>query len=527
MKRFLTIVATSFVLISCGSIQKYNKKITSEIPIEDLRDDIDDVYFQLQKHHPKLYQYISKERLDFKIDSVKNSISEPLNSKQFYKKLAPVIKTIGQGHISVIPPQLKQERRVRKEYRDKKFNFGTLDFDYIEQHLLITAAKDVDTLLIGSEVVEINGETPQQLIAAYNKNIASDGYNKTLFQTFVASRFQRFYYRDKGFQDSLNVTFKNKDSIFSKVFKWKEKEKPEDKIVDSVVKVKEIKITKEDRRIKRKEQKVKRKFDRDHGLVFGTDKYKRNFNFIGKDSTVAYMKIRGFSDGPFETFYEESFMKMDSLKTENLIIDLRDNGGGRLTEINELYSYLIDKEYTFINESEVNSRTPMLSFILANGSPFILKGIGVVLSPFIAVHNLIKTTKRDDKIYYRFKQSKLQQPKENPYKGNVYVLINGNSFSASSIISTHLKATNRATFVGQETGGAYNGTVAGVFKNYKLPHSNIRVNMGLMQMEAPYKIEPNGYGVLPDVEIKSSLVDFENKKDAAIDWVLNSIDKTN
>jgi C-terminal processing protease CtpA/Prc len=169
----------------------------------------------------------------------------------------------------------------------------------------------------------------------------------------------------------------------------------------------------------------------------------------------------------------------------------------------------------------------MLSFVLANGSPILLKGIGVVLSPFIAVHNLIKTTKRDDKIYYRFKQSKPQQPKGNPYKGNIYVLINGNSFSASSIISTHLKATNRATFVGQETGGAYNGTVAGIFKNYKLPHSNIRVNMGLMQVEAPYKIEPNGYGVLPDVEIKSSLVDFENKKDAAIDWVLNSIDKTN
>ena len=103
------------------------------------------------------------------------------------------------------------------------------------------------------------------------------------------------------------------------------------------------------------------------------------------------------------------------------------------------------------------------------------------------------------------------------------MLINGNSFSASSLVSTHLKATKRATFVGQETGGAYNGTVAGLFNDYELPNSKVRIRMGMLQVEAPYKIEPDGYGVKPDVEIMPTVSDLENDIDPHIEWVLKDI----
>jgi C-terminal processing protease CtpA/Prc len=44
-------------------------------------------------------------------------------------------------------------------------------------------------------------------------------------------------------------------------------------------------------------------------------------------------------------------------------------------------------------------------------------------------------------------------------------MINGGSFSASSLISSNLKL-QRVTFVGEETGGAFNGTVAVACQNY-------------------------------------------------------------
>jgi C-terminal processing protease CtpA/Prc len=111
------------------------------------------------------------------------------------------------------------------------------------------------------------------------------------------------------------------------------------------------------------------------------------------------------------------------------------------------------------------------------------------------------------------------------YNGKMYVLINGNSFSASSLISTHLKANNRAIFVGEETGGAYNGTVAGIFKNYQLPNTKIKVRMGLMQIEAPQKQSPDGYGIKPDITILPKLTDRQLNIDTELDWILKDIHK--
>ncbi len=104
-------------------------------------------------------------------------------------------------------------------------------------------------------------------------------------------------------------------------------------------------------------------------------------------------------------------------------------------------------------------------------------------------------------------------------------MINGYSFSASSILSTQLQANNRAVFVGEETGGAYNGTVAGIYKMYLLPASKIKIRIGLMQIEAPFKQQPDGFGNKPDVEILPTVKDRRLGKDPELDWILNDIEK--
>ncbi|MDO7172762.1 S41 family peptidase [Mariniflexile sp. AS56] len=522
MKKQLLFLIVIMLVISCGSIKKHNEQITKLHTVEDLRTDIDKVYNQLQKHHPKLYQYTTKQVLDFKFDSLKTSVTTPITSREFYKKLAPVVAHIKQGHISVGSVSKRYTKKERKELKKLKFEFYDLDFEYLDNKLWVVGTKGKDSTIIGSEVLKIDGEPTTNLVDLFKTRFASDGYNKTLHNRVVGRSFVSFYYKDKGYLDSLNIEFKQQDSLFAKTFRRILKDEKKTKS-DSIAPVIPEILTKAEKDQNRLAAKKKRKEHRKRGFIASKKEYTRNFDFIGKDSTVAYMNIRSFTNGNYKKFYKESFATLDSLKTEHLILDLRDNGGGRIAEIDYLYSFLTDKNYKLVDASEVNSRLPYFKFLMSNTTPFIIKASTVVLSPLIIAQNLIKTKKKDGKIYYNFRFSKEKEPKALHYKRQLYVITNGNSFSASSLISTHLKANKRAVFIGEETGGAYNGCVAGIYKIYEMPSSKLKIRMGLMQIETPFKQAPDGYGIMPDVAIVPTLEDRKQHIDPELDWILNTI----
>ena len=523
MKNTILYLCFILVLTSCTSVKKHNEQIKALHSVEDLHKDIDKVYKQLQKHHPKLYQYTSKEVLDFKFDSLKNTITSPVSSRDFYKKLAPVVTNVRQGHISVSPPNRRFTKKERKVLKEKKFQFNDLDFEYLDDKLWVKDTQSKDSTIVGSEVVKMEDEKVSDLIKEYKTLFSSDGFNQTFYNRRVGYSFSKLYFKDKGYVDSLKVTFKNKDSLYNKTFRRIAKKKKT--VANDSVKVKKpVKISKVKKKEKRLAAKAKNKYNIKYGFIKSRKIYTRNFSFIGKDSSVAYMKIRGFGNGKFKDFYKESFTKMDSVKTQNFVLDLRYNGGGRLSEISDLYSYLTDKEYQFITESEVNSRIPFLKAYTSNAMPNSLKAVVGIFSPIFLTHNLLKTKKRDGKLYYKFKQSKVAKPKPLNFEGNIYVLINGYSFSASSILSTQLQAKKRATFVGEETGGAYNGTVAGISKTYQLPTSKLKIRISLMQIETPFKQQPDGFGVKPDVKILPTVNDRTLGKDPELDWILHDIE---
>ena len=83
-----------------------------------------------------------------------------------------------------------------------------------------------------------------------------------------------------------------------------------------------------------------------------------------------------------------------------------------------------------------------------------MKFFKILGAPFYYTIGYLKVRKEGEKYLYSTRFSKQKPPKPNNFKGKVYVLINGGSFSASSIISSNLKSTKRAIFVGEETGGA-------------------------------------------------------------------------
>jgi C-terminal processing protease CtpA/Prc len=146
--------------------------------------------------------------------------------------------------------------------------------------------------------------------------------------------------------------------------------------------------------------------------------------------------------------------------------------------------------------------------------------------PFFMSYTFLKTKKADDGTFYcNSYASKLKEPNPNNFKGKIYVLINGGSFSASCLLSSALKANKEVTFVGEETGGDFNGTVAGFMPQLTLPNSHIKWRLGLLDIRPVNQTKVIGHGIYPDKEIIQTVEDKINGNDPELEWILKQIGK--
>jgi C-terminal processing protease CtpA/Prc len=513
MNRIFFFTFFSLLFIQCTSVKEHNENLNELIPENDLKTDVDYTYKKLQRLQPKLYWYISKKELDFKFDSLKNTITKPMTSFEFYKKLSPVVASIRQGHLSV-SPSLKTLTKADKNKYSKmgtgpfsQFNFIVLN----DKLYVLKNGSENKSIQSGAEVIEINGKKTTEFIQEYYNLFTSDGFNKTFKSNRMSNAFTSFYTNENGIQDSIKYSFKQNDSIKVVVIKRKKAEPLKSNKMD--VKPK-IAINKENKKLSKKDKSI-------YGYNKFTKTNNRSLKFIEQDSSVAILKINHFGLGKPSPFYEESFNKMQQYKTKTLIIDLRNNTGGTLKEITKLYSYLSDSTFVFINDYEVASKTSLIEKTPYSKAPLLAR---ILLAPFYFPYVYLKVHKKESGEYYITSPDSKPKPiNKNAFKGKIYVMINGGTFSASSIISSNLKGAKRATFVGEETGGAYNGTIAGLMPTIELPNSDIKITVGLLVVAPHYKTELEGRGIFPDKEIIPTLDDQINNRDPEMNWIIEDI----
>jgi C-terminal processing protease CtpA/Prc len=516
MKKILFLSFFCLLFLQCTSVKEHNEHLNDLIPEKDLKADVDFAYKKLQRLQPKLYWYVSKKELDYKFDSLKNTITKPMTSFEFYKKLSPVIASVRQGHLIVSPSLKIMNKAENKALKDKGVSpFLQFDFEIINDRMYVIKNKSENkTIQKGAEVVAINDKNINELISGYYTLFTSDGYNKTFKRKRISYIFPAFYSNENGIQDSINYSFKQNDSLRVVCIKRKKIEplktnKTKTKEAVTTLDAKQKKKTKKDKSI--------------YGYNETTKTNNRELKFIEKDSSIALLKIKHFDLGKPSRFYEESFNKMQLYKTKTLIIDLRNNPGGAIKEIANLYSYLSDSTYVFLDPYEVASKTSLAEKSPFSKAPLLAK---ILLAPFYTPVVYFKTHKDKNGNYYSpNSQSKPKPINRNAFRGKVYVMINGGTFSAASIISSNLKGSKRATFVGEETGGAYNGTVAGIMPIIKLPNSEINIKVGLMAVVPFYKTTLEGRGIFPDKEIVPTIADYVNGKDPELNWILEDIKK--
>lgn len=511
---FLFLISICFV--QCSTIKKDNAHLQQLISVNQLQKDVDFTHKKFKKLHPKLDYYISKESLDYKFDSLKTTINSPLTPLNFYKKISPVVAAIRQGHSYILPPQKEYTKKETKAITKKGIGpFSQFDFSYYNDKLYVIKNKSSNTTIIpGSEVLSVNGIQPANLINQYNQYYSSDGFNTTFKKQMAAKRFTYFFTTEYGIKDSLQYVFKLNDSVKSITIKRFN--------TDSIAKKEKKEIQKIIPIDRAKQHAIKRK-KRINGFDKSSNTFIRELNFVSKDSSIALLKIKAFKEGCFRKFYEQSFAEIKKRKIKTLIIDLRNNGGGRLNEIVNLYSYLADSSFVFLQKSEVVSKASLFEGAYFNKGSFPVKIVKAVFSPFVYAYLLGTVHKDENGLNYFATDTKLHSIHKNAFGGKLYVLINGGSFSASSILSSNLKGSQRATFVGEETGGDYNGTVAGFMPIVKMPYSELKIRIGVMNIKPYYQTKLLGHGIFPDVPLTPSLEDKIQKKDPELNWILEQL----
>lgn len=484
-----------FFLWSCSSVTSSEQQERPPIPPDQLKKDVDYAYDKLKEMHPQLYRYTTRKDLDRRIDSLKATIDKPLTPVEFYFKLQPVITTIREGHLSLAIPFDK----LKKDFRGKKL-FNYFKYYIKGNHMYIVENKDsIHQIKPGTEILSINDIPVTSYINKYKNLISSDGRNTTFIPYYLKDTFFCFFSMENGFLDQVKfeTLYNNKKQTY----------------------VLERETQSEEEKEKFRNQTTASKI----GYHCSTN---RHFQFLDHDNSIAYINIKKFSDNNSDKFYKETFERIKEANSSYLILDIRNNYGGSLQEINNLYSYLASEPFTLIKPSRLNSGfTPLKTNYFKKSTPleYALKGITYPTYFFLKTLHTYKG--KDGRFYYKIKADKVTKPNKNAFKGKIFVLINGGSYSASSIISSKLKFDKKAVLVGEETGGANDGTVAGFYSYQILPNSKLTLPIGLLLVNPNITLTNSQRGVIPDVPIGETLQDIINKKDVQLNWVKDEIKK--
>ena len=499
-----------FLICSCVSVKKHNEKLDIPISIELLKKDIDFTHKKLEELHPNLYWFISKKELDYQFDSLKTTIQKPLKPNEFYQKLAPVIAKIKEGHLRLYPYDKRLTKKEIKHLKNQKGLLNRYNFVIDNDRIFVKDnASKIPNMNVGTEILKIKDIPTKNLLEKYWPLINSDGDNTTFQKYSMARRWPSFFTAEYGILDSVKIEANYKNEV--KTFY-----------------IHREKISKEEKEKTKQQNKKLTKSEtgktKDYNII--TKSFNRDLQFPTKDSTVAYMKIKTFSGTFSRKFYKQSFATLKKSPAKYLILDVRDNLGGSLAEINNLYSYFTSEEFKFIKDMEVTSRTSMFKANYFNGVPTLAKPIAAVTYPLYLLATAVSVKKKDDKFYLKNNGIfSIRKPKQNHFDGKIYVLINGSSFSASALISSKLKGDKRAFLVGEETGGTNDGTVAGRYSTEKLPNSRLRLPIGLMLVQPNIQFTGTKKGVTPDHEIIPTLEEVLKKKDIQLEWVMDEIKK--
>lgn len=314
----------------------------------------------------------------------------------------------------------------------------------------------------GDRILSINGIPTGKLLQHLRNHIPTDGYIETYANQRIASSFPwlYFFYVQQARQFTIEYTPRGTEEI---------------KTV----------VTQAQTRAQRKANALRR-----YSVPESKGPSRSNMYTMEYFDTVAVLKLKSFDYRLVEEFdikadklYKDLFKECNERGIRHLVIDLRNNRGGRLEFGEEIVPYIMktDQEHDYLVQS-------------------------------ISWKGKVRT-------------ERMPRMSNHAFLGQLYALVNGETYSTGATVARYLREYGEAKIIGEEGGTRYEGFVAGSSQYVFLPNSQIRIGIPCYHKEYPPSEvqQTENRGIIPDRRISQTIDDIMKSKDVVMDYTLSLI----
>jgi hypothetical protein len=379
-----------------------------------------------------------------------------------YKHITTISAVIKDGHTIILPGH------AITSYHDANSRFLPLKLKIIKGAFFVEMVLSSNLLLSeGTEITSINGVAVKTIFDQLMERQVRDGNNETYPGWILDHYFREYYSYVFGHPAQFVIEYKSGGQFKKATMSALPK--------DSINYYRQL-------RYPHKMQVKKAK----EGIVYTE----------APGHEYALLAIRDFHKRAlkkeyrqhFKTEIKRAFKQLRESQISNLILDLRNNQGGDIEYAVCLLSFLLQENFRVVEQ-----------YYKVGGG---------------AAHQLVKT---------KGQEAGVHKSRSNSFKGKLYVLINGGSFSNSGIVASVLKQHKRAQFAGIETGGN-NKVLAGYIKSISLPNTGIHVEIPSKQFMLSASMPLTAHGTIPDIEISENINDVLANKDTQLEAVIQLIE---
>lgn len=471
-----------FVLLFVFSLSSLNL-ISGQGAIEtplftqaQLLEEFDLLCQSLREVHPERYQYSPKSAFESREIEFRAAISTSMTAETYYLLIQKFLRPIGCGHLSAMP-SAAWYKKVRSNL--KLIPFGV--FVQEEKCYASTVYINDSTLQPGMEILRINGMSIQNILQDMREIQTVDGHNTTLENHRIESLFGTYFLFLYDVQDTFLINYKSQNGVAqsAKLPAASNIKKQITNPIDTAIYTTILKQA---------------------GVQLAINQ---------NNPHLAVLKLSAFGRKKYKKWQKAVFKILAERNITHLALDLRGNGGGYFPNGNRLLRYFLRESFT-------------MDFYRGQHKPSRNKHLKLDIFGKLT-RGLFKTIPDSDKAdtcrNYRLTYKPI---KKYAFKGQLYVITDGGTFSMASLVATKLKHGAGAEIVGIETGGGEAGSNGLLFYQLTLPHTGIRVRIPYYHINHKVKVTQPGFGVMPTIPVQPTLNQRLRGEDAALQKVVDA-----